>query len=117
MDESPVRAPVLWLCCRNELETVQIEAAAFVVDEFDGVFAGSQHEQDWLVVYDWIDFLEIIGHAAPAAGAGEFEGTVILAIDFDDSLDTFKNVTAGLELKEIETVLRDGDVPCEAVPV
>ena len=108
---------VLWLRCGNELETVQIEAAAFVVDEFDSVLTGCQHEQDRLVFYDRIDFLEIIGHAAPAAGAGEFEGAVTLAIDFDDSLDTFKNVTAGLELKEIETVLRDGDVPCEAVPV
>ena len=102
---------ILWLRCGDELETVQIEAAAFVVDEFDGVFAGSQHEQDRLVVYDRIDFLEIIGHAAPAAGAGDLATAIILAIDFDDRLDAFKNVTAGLELKEIEAVLRNGDVP------
>ena len=96
---------------------VQIEAAAFIVDEFDAVFAGCQFEQDGLVVYDRIDFLEIIGLAAPSACTGELEGAVILAIDFDDPMDAFKNVATGLDLKEIEAVLRDGDVPCEAVPV
>ena len=97
--------------CGDELEAVQIETAAFVVDEFDGVFAGCQHEQDRLVAYDRIDFLEIIGHAAPTASSGELEGAVILAIDFDDSPDAFKNIAAGFYLKEIEAVLRNGDGP------
>ena len=64
-----------------------------------------------------IEFLEIVLGRAPAARVREETGADILPIDFHDAADAVDNGATRLELKEIRAILRDSDVPCEAMTV
>ena len=102
----------------DELEPVKIQAAAFVVDDFDRVIAFFQIKNRWLLICGRIEFFEIVfAVVAPSARVREEEGAIIFSIDLYDTADAVDDTATCFELKKIRTVLRDGDLPSEAMSI
>ena len=73
----------LWFYGGDEFEPVEIQPDAFVIDDFDDVFAFLEIKKQRLLMVCGIKFLEIVlSIVAPAARVGKKDGSAVVPSTF-----------------------------------